>query len=697
MGEETAVMAMKQGATDYLLKDRLARLGSAVTRALEQSGLQRHKENAEKASRESEERFCQLAANIQEVFWLTDPTKNVILYVSPGYETVWGRSCAAVYANPQNWLDAIHPEDREAVRQAALTKQATGTYDEEYRIIRPDGSLRWIHDRASPVRNDAGEIYRVVGVARDITEQKATQEAIRQSESRLRALLTSMDDLVLEFDEEGRYVAIWTLRDDLLSHRRAELLGRRIAEVHGEKAAELFISVIKRVMKSKMAESLDYSMEVITGHRQFVARVSPIANTDGSCDRVCILSRDVTEQKKLEAQFLRAQRLESIGTLASGVAHDLNNILVPILMAAPLLRDDLPEAEREKLLTIVQASAERGASIVKQVLTFARGADGDRVLLQPIYIVQEVVKIAEKTFPKSIYVCTNYPEDLWTVVADPTQLHQILLNLCINARDAMPTGGRLTLDLENFGVDDNYVSMTPGAKAGPHVLLEVRDTGTGISPENIDKIFDPFFTTKELNHGTGLGLSTVIGIVKSHGGFMQVYSEAGRGTSFKVFLPANVSELAASLAIEAAPSPRGNGELLLVVDDENSILQVAKVLLEGQGYRVLTAADAAEALAVFALRMNEIELVLTDLAMPFMDGVALIRTMQKMKPGVRLVASTGRGGQDGRADEIAHLNVRASLTKPYNKNKLLTTLHDVLTQPSANPSTANAQLETSIL
>jgi PAS domain S-box-containing protein len=697
MGEETAVMAMKQGATDYLLKDRLARLGSAVTRALEQSGLQRHKERAEKASRESEERFCQLAANIQEVFWLTDPTKNLILYVSPGYETVWGRSCAAVYADPQSWLGAIHPEDREAVRQAALTKQTMGTYDEEYRIIRPDGSLRWIHDRASPVRNDAGEIYRVVGVARDITEQKATQEAIRQSESRLRALLTSMDDLVLEFDEEGRYVAIWTLRDDLLSHPRAELLGRRIAQVHGEKAAELFISVIKRVMKSKMAESLDYSMEVITGHRQFVARVSPIVNTDGSCDRVCILSRDVTEQKKLEAQFLRAQRLESIGTLASGVAHDLNNILVPILMAAPLLRDDLPEAEREKLLTIVQASAERGASIVKQVLTFARGADGDRVLLQPIYVVQEVVKIAEKTFPKSIYVCANYPEDLWTVVADPTQLHQILLNLCINARDAMPTGGRLTLDLENFGVDDHYVSMTPGAKAGPHVLLEVRDTGTGISPENIDKIFDPFFTTKELNHGTGLGLSTVIGIVKSHGGFMQVYSEAGRGTSFKVFLPANVSELAAPLAIEAAPSPRGNGELLLVVDDENSILQVAKVLLEGQGYRVLTAADAAEALAIFALRLNEIELVLTDLAMPFMDGVALIRTMQKMKPGVRLVASTGRGGQDGRADEIAHLNVRASLTKPYNKNKLLTTLHDVLTQPSANHSTANAQLETSTL
>ncbi len=934
IGEDIAVEAMRQGAADYLLKDRLARLGPAVTQALKQSRLRKERERAEEALRESEERFRQFAENIQEVFWLTDPTKNLILYVSPAYETIWARSRTSVYASALSWLNSIHPEDQEAIRDAAVTKQAAGTYDEEYRIVRPDGSIRWINDRAFPVRDGAGEIYRVVGVARDITErkqaedaireseermrsvlesaldcvitmdhhgrvvefnpaaektfgyqregaigqlladliippalrerhqrglarylstgeapvlgkrieltgmrsdksefplelaitrmgsqeppmftgfirditerkqaedrlreqarlldlaqdaimvrdmedrvefwnhgaeqlygwtaaevhcqtassflhdnepavfaaaratviekgkwtgecrhmrkdggtvtvrsrwtlvrdelaapksiliintditeQKEAEEAIRQSESRLRALLTSMDDLALEFDAEGRYVAIWTLRDDLLSHPRSELLGRRIAEVHGEEAAERFLSVIKRVLEFNTAESIDYTMDVVTGHRQFVARVSPIVNADGSSDRVCILSRDVTEQKKLEVQFLRAQRLESIGTLASGVAHDLNNILVPILMAAPLLRDDMAAAEREKLLAIVESSAERGASIVKQVLTFARGADGDRVLLQPIYLVQEIAKIAEKTFPKSMGVRTHYPEDLWTIVADPTQLHQILLNLCINARDAMPSGGTLTLALENFEVDDHYASMTPGAQAGPHVLFEVRDTGTGIPRETIDKIFDPFFTTKEPGQGTGLGLSTVIGIVKSHGGFMQVYSEVGRGTSFKVFLPANMSELAVAQRSEAAPLPRANGELLLIVDDEKPILQVAKVILEGHGYRVLTAADATEALAIFALRMNEIALVLTDLAMPFMDGVALIRTLQKMKSGVRVIASTGRGGQDGRANEIASLNVHASLTKPYNKNKLLATLHDVLTHSSDN-------------
>jgi CheY-like chemotaxis protein len=360
------------------------------------------------------------------------------------------------------------------------------------------------------------------------------------------------------------------------------------------------------------------------------------------------------------------------------VAHDLNNILVPILMAAPLLRRDMPVEEREKLLAIVESSAERGASIVKQVITFARGADGDRLLLQPIYLVQEIVKIAEETFPKSIAVRTAYPEDLWTIVANPTQLHQVLLNLCINARDAMSTGGTLTLALENFEVDDHYASMTPGAKAGPHVLLQVSDTGIGISRKTIDKIFDPFFTTKELGQGTGLGLSTVIGIVKSHGGFVSVYSEIGRGTTFKVFLPANMSEVAVAQTSEAAPLPPANGELLLIVDDEKSILQAAQALLEDRGYQVLTAADATEALAIFALRRNEIALVLTDLAMPVMDGVALIRTLQKMKPDVRLIASTGRGVQDGHANEIARLNVCASLTKPYNKNKLLTTLHEAL-------------------
>jgi CheY-like chemotaxis protein len=242
----------------------------------------------------------------------------------------------------------------------------------------------------------------------------------------------------------------------------------------------------------------------------------------------------------------------------------------------------------------------------------------------------------------------------------------------------MPAGGTLCLSAENFPVDEHYASMTLGAKPGPHVRFEVTDTGMGIPAQNLEKIFDPFFTTKELGHGTGLGLSSVIGIVKSHQGFMSVYSEVGRGTTFKIYLPAKIGEVEALKETANVSPPRAAGELLLLVDDEKTILQVAKALLEGHGYRVLTATEATDALAIFAMQKDEIQLVLTDLAMPLMDGIALIRTLQKMKPGVRVIASTGRGGQEQHAHELESLHVGTCLTKPYNKNKLLNTLHEAL-------------------
>jgi CheY-like chemotaxis protein len=269
-------------------------------------------------------------------------------------------------------------------------------------------------------------------------------------------------------------------------------------------------------------------------------------------------------------------------------------------------------------------------------------------------------------------------------MGDPTQLHQVLLNLCVNARDAMPAGGTLTLSAEDFPVDEHYASMTPGAKPGPHVLFEVADTGMGIPAQNIDKIYDPFFTTKELGHGTGLGLSSVLGIVKSHEGFMTVDSEVGRGTTFKVYIPAKIGG-AEKVKESARIFPAAHGELLLLVDDEKPILQIAQALLEGHGYRVLTAEEATEALAIFAIRKDEIKLVLTDLQMPLMDGIALIRTLQKMKPNVRVIASTGRGGLEQHARELEELKVQACLTKPYTKNNLLQTLHDVLNEKGQKP------------
>jgi CheY-like chemotaxis protein len=292
-----------------------------------------------------------------------------------------------------------------------------------------------------------------------------------------------------------------------------------------------------------------------------------------------------------------------------------------------------------------------------------------------------MVDIARKTFPKSIEISGRYPDDLWSIEGDPTQLHQVLLNLSVNARDAMPNGGSLAVWAENFTVDEHFASMTPEARVGQFVTLRVSDTGTGMPRAIIDKIFDPFFTTKEIGKGTGLGLSTTLGIVKSHGGFISVYSEQGKGTTFKLFLPATVTHEELEQSKSSVAPIQGNGELILVVDDEPNILGITKMILEKHRYGVVLAGDGPEALAIFAQRMQSICLVLTDVSMPYMDGVSLARALKKMKSDLPIIASTGQGEQAGPAG-FAALGVKNILAKPYNTQQLLTTIRDTLQEKS---------------
>ena len=516
----------------------------------------------------------------------------------------------------------------------------------------------------------------------DVTQRKQAEEVARAGEAQIREqarLLDLAQDAIMVRDMDD-CVQYW-------NHGAEKLYGWTAAEAQGQTGSALIWKgdpAGRAKRRTATLENGNWTGECKHNCKDgglvtVRSRWTLLRDDSGAPKSFLIINTDITEQKKIEEQFMRAQRLESIGTLASGVAHDLNNILAPILMGAAVLRrSEMPEAD-EMILSTIETCAQRGANIVKQVLAFARGAEGERLHLEAEPLIRDVAKISEETFPKKITVRTGFPQSLWSVLGDSTQLHQVLLNLCVNARDAMPAGGTLSLAADNFPVDEHYASMTPGAKPGPHVRFEVTDTGMGIPPQNMDKIFDPFFTTKELGHGTGLGLSSVLGIVKSHGGFMSVYSEIGRGTTFKIYLPATMSPLE-TLKETATVLPRANGELLLLVDDEKAILQVAHALLQDHGYRILTAEDATEALAVFAMRKDEIKLVLTDLAMPLMDGIALIRTLQKMKPDVHVIASTGRGGQEQHAYELESLNVHACLTKPYNKTKLLMTLHEVLNE-----------------
>jgi signal transduction histidine kinase/CheY-like chemotaxis protein len=406
------------------------------------------------------------------------------------------------------------------------------------------------------------------------------------------------------------------------------------------------------------------------------SRVTLIRSEDGTPRSVLGINTDVTEQKKLEKHVLRTQRLESIGTLASGVAHDLNNILVPILMAVPILRNDPSPEESENFLNTIESSAARGADIVKQVLTFARGAAGDRVLLQPIYIIEEIAKIAKETFPKTVRVRTNYSDDVRLVEGDPTQLHQVMLNLCLNARDAMPEGGSLSLIAENFDVDEQYASMTPGLKAGPHVLVSVIDTGTGIAQDIVEKIFDPFFTTKEPGKGTGLGLSSALGIVKSHGGVIKVYS-AANGTTLRVLLPSMAGVFQDDEIKAQMEAPTGHGETILIVDDEPAIREVATAVLTKSGYKVLAADDGPAALALFARQSKQIDVVLADVIMPIMSGLVLARALRKMDVKAKIIVSSARES-DYNPGELTDIGVQGCLNKPYSRGTLLRAIDRVL-------------------
>jgi PAS domain S-box-containing protein len=398
---------------------------------------------------------------------------------------------------------------------------------------------------------------------------------------------------------------------------------------------------------------------------------------------VLAINTDVTERKKLELQFLRAQRIEGIGTLAGGIAHDLNNVLTPITLAIDLLALTVKDKRSLDVLHTIAASAKRGADMVGQVLTFARGMEGSRIDVRVKDLAGDIQRICNDTFPKNIDINTSIDQDLWAVQGDPTQLHQVLLNLCVNARDAMPKGGRLTITCENISIDERYAAMDLQAKPGSYVCLQVEDTGTGMPQHVVERIFDPFFTTKDIGKGTGLGLSTSMTIVKSHGGFIQVSSEPGKGTRFRVFLEAKSEESTLDERREALELPRGAGQTVLVVDDEAAVRLIAKQTLEAFGYRVMLASDGAEAVAIYAQEHQHIDVALIDMAMPVMSGDSTVKVLTRLNPSVRIITASGVSAHDRKADagdgeEMATRFVQ----KPYTADVLLKALRDVLATES---------------
>ncbi|HXG30108.1 MAG TPA: response regulator [Thermodesulfobacteriota bacterium] len=518
-------------------------------------------------------------------------------------------------------------------------------------------------------------VRRALSEVEERAERKRAEEKVRQMATLLdiatdAIIVQDMDHIMIFWNKSAGRLYGWT---------EEEVLGRRADEIYYRGGSSEFEEAVKITKekgewKGELHHVTKEGREVILQSRWTLVR-----DDEGKPKWILIVNTDITERKRMESQLLRAQRMESIGTLAGGIAHDLNNILQPIIMAIGILRQEYGDEKNRKLLDTIEASARRGANLVKQVLSFARGEEGEHTVLQMRHLIPEIEKIVKETFPKSIDIHTDTSRDLWTILGDPTQLHQVLMNLCVNARDAMPNGGTLTISAENLLIDENYAQTNIDARVGPYVVITVSDTGIGIPPEIIDRIFEPFFTTKGPDKGTGLGLSTTFGIVKGHGGFINVYSEVGKGTRFMVYLPAiETSQTKEARARREKGLPLGNGELILVVDDEASILEITRATLETYGYRVITASDGVEAIALYIENQKEIKAVILDMMMPIMDGAATIRALRRIDPGVKVIAVSGLKGNEG-ATMVSESEVKAFLSKPYTAESLLKTLHGILT------------------
>jgi PAS domain S-box-containing protein len=668
--EEIAVECLKEGADDYILKSSLRRLPGAIQNALEKQRTERENERLEEELRRSQKQMLTIFESITDAFfsvnrswfvmYLNPRSDTFLVKVNKRREDLWGK----------NWWDEF-PSPTDSVAFKSLHR-AMETHEfaefEEYNAALDS----WLQVRAYPAE-DGLAIY-----MQDISERKIAEEKIREQANLLdiaqdAIIVRDLEDNIVYWNNSAERIYGWKQEEALLKNAsqllntEIETIARALEQV--EKKGSWFgeLHQVTKMQKSVVVES----------------RWSLVRDNQGNPKSILTINTDITDKKNIEQQFLRAQRLESVGTLSSGILHDLNNVLTPIILAVPFIREKLTDDTSQDILKTLESSAKRGEGIVRQLMSYVRGVKGDRVLLELKLLVWELLHFIAETFPPIIKVVKHCPKGIWYVVGDSTQLYQVLMNLAINARDAMPNGGTLTIDLQNVMLSEQEANLHFGAVPGMYVALSVKDTGMGIPQEMINRIFDPFFTTKAPGKGTGLGLSSALSIVKSHGGFIDVHSVVDKGTEFKVFLPAKEEE--AKIEVEPDNSvPMGHGETILVVDDEQTMQDLLRPTLEKKNFKVLTAYNGNEAITMYKQHQNIIDVVLLDMLMPKLSGLSTIPELRQINPHIKIIGMTG-SMLENLSDEMNGIMKELHfLQKPFNSEDVAAMVHEVLCEaPSA--------------
>ncbi|HEY9673287.1 MAG TPA: response regulator [Waterburya sp.] len=633
---------------------------------------QEEREQAFRSLRQSESRFRRLVESNIIGIVCTD-LKGNITDANDAFLEIVGYERSELLRGDLGW-DKMTPPEYQGMDERAIaefTRSGVCTPFEK-ELIRKDGTHIPVMVGGALLEESPQS---TVGFVLDLTERKIAEQKIHEQA----ALLDITTDAIIVRDL-NKQIQFWNKgAERLYGWKSQEVLGKNVNQLlYRRETLDQLESSWKSLAEHGSWQNELYQVTQDGKEIVVASRWTLVCDKDGQPKSILTVNTDITEKKQLEAQFLRTQRLESLGTLASGIAHDLNNALTPMMMAAQLLECKLHDEQSQQWLSILESNVKRAADLVKQVLSFSRGVAGKHTPLDVGCLIKEIEKIVKQTFSKAITIHTDVPtQNLWTISGDATQLHQVLMNLCVNARDAMLDGGNLQISARNFWVDAHYARMNIEAKVGPYIVITVSDTGTGIEKEIIDRIFEPFFTTKEVGKGTGLGLSTAIGITKGHGGFVKVSSQLGKGTQFQVYLPATPIRETNGLPAEQYDFPAGHGELILVVDDEDSIREMTKTLLETYGYKVLLASDGIEAIALYTQHQKKISVVLIDMMMPSIDGPTAIGILQKINPKVKIIGISGLV-LNHQISEFLGNSVKTFLPKPYTSGELLKNLQLVL-------------------